>query len=937
MKRPALVIAGILAALLCLQVSSGKQNRIGDSQSPAVVPPQVPRMDAYFGKIPLNFIPNEGQVDCPAAFYIQGRDKTIYFASEGLTFVLRGPRESTLAQSDQMPNPAGPRPRKTRMFGIGKSGGAGGLPTGFPSERWVVKLDFVGANPEVIPVSLEESGAVISYFKGKPERWRTGLPASSKIVYRELWPGIDLIYYGTVDRMKYEFIVHPGADPSRIKFAYRGAESVTLTEKGRLAIATPVGGFEDDVPVAWQEVEGAHSDVPLAYVLEAKEARPENRMHIYGFDLGWYDRSLPLVLDPAVFVYCGYIGGSGWEKGAGIAVDGSGNAYVTGDTSSIEATFPVMVGPDLTYNGDPEDAFVAKVKADGTGLAYCGYIGGGGTDEGKGIAVDASGNAYVTGETSSTDFPVTAGSSLTYKGDIDAFVVKVNADGTELVYSGHIGGWNWDTGKGIAVDGSGNAYITGWTYSTDLPVTVGPDLTHNGSTDAFVAKVNVEGTALVYCGYIGGWANDEGRGIAVDGSGNAYITGRTASDNLPVKVGPDLAYNGLYDAFVAKVNAAGTGLVYCGYIGGADDEETYAIAVDISGNAYVTGCTYSNSFPKKVGPDMTFNGGPTDAFVAKVKADGTGLAYCGFIGGGPSDRGYGNECGYGIAVDGSGNAYVTGITDSTEATFPVTVGPDLTYNGLDEAFVAKVKADGTGLAYCGYIGGENNEYGSGIAVDGSGNAYITGQTDSTEATFPVTVGPDLTYNGSLDYDGFVAKISSNKAGFILEASPTSVTVSAGQSATCAVQATLQYGSLDSAVSFSCRGLPSGCTASFSPASVTPGANPASTTLTLKTTAPKEAATGGLVAASKPIPPALGFLILIPAIGLWFRFRRPVPVRLHRRWLTAAVVTCVIALIASCGDNNSPSNNGTPPGTYQITIQGESGSLKTSTTVTLIVN
>jgi hypothetical protein len=322
--------------------------------------------------------------------------------------------------------------------------------------------------------------------------------------------------------------------------------------------------------------------------------------------------------------------------------------------------------------------------------------------------------------------------------------------------------------------------------------------------------------------------------------------------------------------------------------------------------------------------------------VAKVKADGTRLVYCGYIGGDVSGRGYGNDCGNGIAVDDSGNAYITGQTDSTEATLPVTGGPDLTYNGLDEAFVAKVKADGTAFVYCGYIGGENNDYGSAIAVDGSGNAYVTGQTDSTEATLPVTVGPDLTFNGSGDYDGFVAKISPNAYGFTLEASPPSATVTAGQSAAYTVQVTLQYGSLDSAVSFVCEGLPRDCTASFSPASVTPGANPASTTLTLKTTARAEAATGGTFATSTPILAALIFLAFVPAMGLWFRFRRPVPVRLLSRWLAAAALICVIGLIASCsagGDNNPP---GTPAGNYQITIQGESGSVQTSTSVSLIV-
>jgi hypothetical protein len=1079
--------------------------------------------------MPLHFVPNEGQVDGPAAFYVQGSDKTIYFAAEGLTFVLSRPLESTSARSDGMLNPTGPRARKTRMLGVEGSGGAGGGPAGFPSERWVVKLDFVGANAEAIPVSLEESGALISYFKGKPEDWKTGLPASSKIVYRGLWPGIDLLYYGTMDRMKYEFIVYPGADPSRIKLAYRGAESVTLTDEGRLAIATPVGGFEDDVPVAWQEVGGIRPDVAVAYVLDAEEAVPGGQRHVYGFEVGEYDESLPLVLDPAVLVYCGYIGGSGSEDGTGIAVDSPGNAYVTGITWSTEATFPVVVGPDLTINAGVYDcdAFVAKVNAEGTALVYCGYIGGSGFDYGYGIAVDGSGNAYVTGETKSWEdtFPVVVGPDLTYNGGwYDAFIVKVNADGTALVYCGYIGGWYMDGSHGIAVDGSGNAYITGYTESTEyegFPVIVGPDLTYNNSHpgydfDAFVAKVNADGTALVYCGYIGGSSSDFGHGIAADGSGNAYVAGETYSwdDTFPVVVGPDLTSyrNPTGDAFVTKVNASGTALVYCGYISGFENDYGYGIAVDRWGNAYVTGETESKetTFPVTVGPDLSYNDGFRDAFVAKVNADGTALVYCGYLGGSGWDRGYG------IALDGSGQAYITGRTSSTEVDFPVVVGPGLTYQGWDDAFVAKVNAPGTALVYCGYIGGSDLDAGWGIAVDGSGYAYVTGsaRSASTEATFPVVVGPDLTYNGG-EYDVFAAKISlydvsapalasllpssavtgdpaltmsvagtdfadgavvrwdgsdrptvflnewalnaeieaadletvkivavtvrnadggvsnameftvyspvpfltslsptkttaggsgftltllgsnfvtnsvvqwggntkattfvsgtelqaaiaaadiatagefqvavfnptpgggtSNAvafpvAGFSMGASPTSATVTAGQSATYTVQVTPQYSSFDSAITFSATGLPRGCTASFSPATVTPGANPASSTLTLTTKARTEASTGGVFVATGHVPPALGLLILIPAIGLWFRFGRPVPVRLSGHWLAAGALICLIVLIGRCsaGDTPTPPPTGTPAGTYQITVRGESGSLKTSTMVTLIV-
>ena len=323
----------------------------------------------------------------------------------------------------------------------------------------------------------------------------------------------------------------------------------------------------------------------------------------------------------------------------------------------------------------------------------------------------------------------------------------------------------------IAVDKSGNAYVTGSTESTQatFPVTVGPDLTHNVGQDVFVAKVNATGTALVYCGYIGGWMEDIGYGIAVDGSGNAYVSGMTESNEItmpfPVTVGPDLTFNGAFgddDGFVAKVNAAGTGLVYCGYIGGSSRESCSEIAVDGSGNAYVTGWTFSrevDGFPVAVGPDITFNGsaGSQEAFVAKVNAGGTALDYCGYVGSG----GYGT----GIAVDAAGNAYIAGETYANEANFPVSVGPDLTSNGLDDVFVAKLNTAGTAFLYCGYIGGSMDDTARGIAVDAAGNAYIVGHTRSTETTFPVSVGPDLTFNGGID-DVFVAKVNPQGTGLI---------------------------------------------------------------------------------------------------------------------------------------------------------------------------
>ena len=344
------------------------------------------------------------------------------------------------------------------------------------------------------------------------------------------------------------------------------------------------------------------------------------------------------MIDPAVFVYAGYIGGRGSEGGSGVAVDDAGNAYVVGTTNSSRGTFPAKVGPDLTYNGQ-RDAFVAKLNASGTRLKYAGYIGGQQFESGSAVSVDASGNAYVTGSTLSNQnsFPVRVGPDLTYNGTGDAFVAKVDASGRDLDYAGYLGGASSDSGRGIAVDGSGNALLTGSTLSdqSTFPVTVGPDLTFNSGPgampDAYIAKVDDSGTGLTYAGYIGGEFDDIGYDVAVDGSGSAYVAGTTDSDQstFPVVVGPDLTFNGRPDAFVTKVTPAGTGLTYSGYI---EARDATGVDVDASGNAYVTGYT-SGFLSATVGPDLTYNGGESDAYVAKVEASGAALAYAGYIGG----------------------------------------------------------------------------------------------------------------------------------------------------------------------------------------------------------------------------------------------------------------------------------------------------------------
>jgi hypothetical protein len=684
------------------------------------------RVQSLLSNLPLYFVENRGQEDPRVAYYVPGQNITTYFTAEGVTFAFSSPAPPS-------------RPRHALL-----------APEPVKRERWALKLDFVGARP-VMPCGQDVTPTIFSYFKGPESEWKTGLRTYASVVYPELWPGIDLVYEGSGGRLKYAFHVKPGSDPNKIKLAYRGATSVVL-DRGRLEVATPLGGFTDDRPYAYQEAEGRRVEVPARYAKTAGE-------HAYGFQVGEYDRSRPLVLDPGFFVYAGVIGGNLSDQAFGVAVDSSGNAYVAGEARSTAPSFPATVGPDLSFNGGLKDAFVAKVRADGTGFVYLGYIGGGGIDSATAVAVDAAGNAYVAGITSSSGFPAIRGPGLTYNGgSFDAFVAKVNAAGTGLVYSGFIGGAGDDFATGIAVDATGNAYVAGRTSSDQasfLPK-VGPGLTFNGGTDAFVAKVKADGTGFVYLGYIGGAGDDVANAIAVDASGRAYVAGQTTSDEVtfPVKTGPDLVFNGGTEAFVAKVKSDGTGLVYSGYIGGTGDDQAHGIAVDSGGNAYVVGETTSDeaTFPVRTGPDRVFNGG-IDAFVAKVKADGTGLVYAGYIGGTADD------VARAVRVDAAGSAYVTGFTSSTTG-FPIRNGPDLFNNGGQDAFLAKVKADGTRLLYAGYIGGWDRDAGFGLAIDSDGNAYVAGVTTSEPSqspAFPLLVGPDLTFGS--DVQAFVVKVS----------------------------------------------------------------------------------------------------------------------------------------------------------------------------------
>jgi hypothetical protein len=542
-------------------------------------------------------------------------------------------------------------------------------------------------------------------------------------------------------------VIAPGADPKAIRLAFQGARKISLSSAGDLVLDTKEGKIQLKQLRVYQKVNGEEKKIAARYVLKGKRR--------VAFEVAEYDRRQPLVIDP-VLSYSTYLGGSGREDGAHITVDSSGNAYVVGD--SFDTNFPTTSGAfQTTFGGGYTNAFVTKLNSTGSALVYSTYLGGNSFDGGYSIAVDASGNAYVTGWTSSTNFPTTPGAfQTTYGGgdfNGDAFVTKLNPTGSALVYSTYLGGNSNDVGHDIAVDASGNAYIAGFTSSTNFPTTLGAFQTTYGGgiVNAFVTKLNPTGSALAYSTYLG-TSENYGYGIAVDASGNAYVAGLTSSTNFPTTLGTFQTTNGGgRDAFVTKLNPAGSALVYSTYLGGSLQDYGYNIGVDASGNAYVAGSTSSTNFPTTPGAFQTTDGGGNDAYVTKLNPTGSALVYSTYLGGNSYDDGTG------IGVDASGNAYVAGSTSSTN--FPTTPGTfQTTYGGGSyDVYVAKLNPAGSALTYSTYLGGNSQDINSGIVLDASSNVYVTGSTSSSN--FPTTSGAYQTTFGGGYGDVFVAKFT----------------------------------------------------------------------------------------------------------------------------------------------------------------------------------
>jgi len=550
------------------------------------------RISETYGKLPLSFEVNQGQTDERVKFLARG---------PGYTFFMT-PTETVLSLRTE----------------------ASGLRTESPRamRRAVVRMKVVGANAEAKLVGLDELPGKSNYFIGNdPKKWRTGIPHYGKVRYQEVYPGVDLVFYGNPRQLEYDFVVSPGADPQTITLAFEGADKLEIDAEGNLILHVSGGHLIQRSPIIHQEISGMRQAITGHYVL-----RDTDRV---GVHVASYDRARPLIIDP-VLVYSTFLGGNVSDIGRAIAVDATGNAYVTGSTNSSTATFPTTVGAFDTAQNGGLDAFVTKLNAAGSALVYSTVLGGSGDDQGFGIAVDGTNRAYVTGVTDSgagTPFPTIAGSfDTTGNGATDAFVTRLDNAGATLEYSTFLGSNAADQGNGIAVDAANRAYVTGVTDSgagTPFPTIAGSfDTTGNGATDAFVTRLDNAGATLEYSTFLGSNAADQGNGIAVDGVGNAYITGDTSSADFPTAGSPfQAALSIAPDAFVTKLNATGTALIYSTYLGGTGSDTGHGIAVDPLDNAYVTGETDNagvTPFPTTAGAFDTIFNLVADAFIAKL-------------------------------------------------------------------------------------------------------------------------------------------------------------------------------------------------------------------------------------------------------------------------------------------------------------------------------
>ena len=618
-----------------------------------------------------------------------------------------------------------------------------------------VTMRLEGSKGAPTVAGMDRRPGVVNYLIGNDRsKWRRNVPTFGRIRMAGVYPGVDLVYYQQSDpatgrhALEYDFVVKPGADASRVRLAFDGADRMRLAG-GDLVLTSAGGDLRLRRPYAYQQIGGRRVQVACKYRVAPGAKR-------VAFQVARYDMARPLVVDP-VLEYSTYLGGSDEDRTGHIAVDVAGCAYIGAHTWSMDMP-TTGAAYQAAFRGGPYTSYIAKLNPTGSGLVYATYLGGDGYsgDGCNGIAVDGAGCAYVAGYTHSSSFPTTLGAfQRVNRGHYDGYVAKLNATGSDLIYSTLLGGsYDYDMCKGIALDTAGYAYITGMAGSADFPITAGALQTsfNGGGEDGFVAKLSRDGGSLIYSTFLGGTGWDECDGITINGAGNAYVTGYTSSSDFPTTPGSlkQTGPGGTHDGFVVKLAASGAAAEYATYFGGSKIDMAYKIVIDDTGAAYIVGTTESADLPvTSAAFQRLFGGGGCDAFVAKLNASGTGLIYCTYIGGSGWD--YAND----ILLDSLGAACLVGQTYSQN--FPINaeaLQPNLA--GESDTFVARLTASGRDLAYSTFFGGTAGDDSYGIALDGVGAVYITGRTFSSD--LPVPPGAfQSSYKGGVS-DGFIAKM-----------------------------------------------------------------------------------------------------------------------------------------------------------------------------------
>jgi Beta-propeller repeat/Abnormal spindle-like microcephaly-assoc'd, ASPM-SPD-2-Hydin len=696
-----------------------------------------PHLADTYSHLPLSFEVNRGQAPAPVRFLARGAGYTLFLAPDGATLALMGSQTA-------------------------------GANAGNAS---AVTMRLAGAASTAFVEGMDKLPGEANYFLGNdPKAWRTHVPTFGRVAYHNVYPGVDLVYYGRAGQLEYDFVVAPGADPGKIQLSLDAKSS--LAADGHLALT--VGGREArfEKPVIYQaQADGSRHYVDGGYYLMASGRGSALQASRVRFRLGQYDRTRPLVIDPT-FTYSTYLGGTGTDSALGIAVDSTGNVYVTGRTSSTN--FPVKSAYQPTFGGGSTDAFVTEISPDGLSIVYSTYLGGSTADTtstsaadalcgvpagattamntGAAIAIDITGAAYVTGSTNTSNFPTTTGAKqATNGGAFDAFVTKLNSDGASLSYSTFTGGTGNDCGTAIAVDSAGEAYVAGSTSSKNFVATKNAYqvILNSSSGNAFFMELNSSATApAVYSTFLGGSGADAAQAIALDptcastvGDTNcdAYITGQTTSLNFPVSAAPyQKDPGGGTDAFVTGFSPAGSGsssLLYSTYFGGGGNDIAYGIAVNSADDVYIGGSTTSSNLPVTSGVFQSALKGTQDAFVAELDSGGSSVVYSTYLGGS------GVDSATALAIDPTGDAFVTGNTQSTD--FPVLQplqSTCATTSGTlcNDAFVTSLAPDGAFLNFSTYLGGGLYDAGNAITLDASENVYVGGATQSTD--FPATAG-----------------------------------------------------------------------------------------------------------------------------------------------------------------------------------------------------